>query len=38
MIEWRGSGFDPTTVDEPAIRKELARLAKRFARRKPKEP
>lgn len=35
MIEWRGPSFDPATVDETAIRKELARLAKRFARRKP---
>lgn len=36
MIDWRGPGFDPATADEAAIRKELARLAKRFARRKPK--
>lgn len=33
MIEWRGSGFDPTVVDEAAIRKGLAKLAKGLERR-----
>lgn len=29
MLEWRGPGFDPAAVDEAAIRKELAKFAKR---------
>ncbi len=36
MVQWRGPGFDPNRVDEDAIRKVLARLAKRFAGRNPK--
>ncbi len=28
MLDWRGPGFDPNTVDETAIRKALAKLAK----------
>ncbi len=34
MIDWRGEGFDLAAVDEPAIKKGLAALAKHFARRK----
>jgi hypothetical protein len=33
MIEWGGPGFDPAVVDEAAIRKGLAKLAKGFERR-----
>lgn len=36
LIEWRGPGFDPALVDEESIRRELASLASRLARRKPK--
>jgi Plasmid pRiA4b ORF-3-like protein len=34
MIEWRGEGFDPSAVDEPAINRRLAMLANGFAPRK----
>jgi hypothetical protein len=36
MIEWGGPDFDPAVVDEATIRKGLARLAKRLARRTSK--
>jgi Plasmid pRiA4b ORF-3-like protein len=36
LIEWRGPGFDPAIVDEAAIHKGLASLAKRLLRRKGK--
>lgn len=35
MIDWRGPDFDPSTVHEAAIRKELAKYINR-RRRKPK--
>ena len=31
LVEWRGPGFDPNTVDYASIRKELAKLAKKWA-------
>ena len=31
LVEWRGPGFDPNTVDDASIRKELAKLAKKWA-------
>ena len=31
LVDWRGPGFDPNTVDEVGIRKELAKLAKKWA-------
>jgi hypothetical protein len=37
LIAWRGPGFDPAVVDEDAIRRSLAGLARRFQRRKAKE-
>jgi hypothetical protein len=36
LIAWRGPGFDPAAVDEAAIRRGLAGLAKRFLWRKGK--
>jgi hypothetical protein len=36
LIQWRGPGFNPAVVDEAAIRKSLAGLAKRFLRRRGK--
>jgi hypothetical protein len=36
LTAWRGPGFDPAAVDEESIRKELASLARRMARRKPR--
>lgn len=38
LIAWRGSGFDPNTVDEVAIRKELAKLGKKWARKVSPRP
>jgi hypothetical protein len=35
MVEWRGSDFDPETVDEVGIQKQLTRLARR-SRSKPR--
>jgi hypothetical protein len=32
MIEWRGLGFDPNSVDDVAIRRRLAALVKRPCR------
>jgi hypothetical protein len=34
LVEWRGPGFDPEAVDEAAIHRRLAAIAKRLARRK----
>jgi hypothetical protein len=34
MIEWDDPDFDPHTVDEPAIRANLANLGKYLGRRK----
>jgi hypothetical protein len=34
MIEWDDPDFDPNTVDEPAIRANLANLGKYLGRRK----
>lgn len=34
MIAWRGPGFDPSAVDETAIREELATLAPRRRRKR----
>lgn len=36
MIAWRGPGFDPSAVDEAAIRKELAKFKPRRRKRNPK--
>ncbi len=36
MIDWRGPDFDPTAVDDAAIRKRLDALAKRLTRRSVK--
>jgi len=36
FIEWRGPRFDPTRVNEAAVRKQLERLTKRPASRKGK--
>jgi len=33
MIEWRGEGFDPATVDVVAIQRSLEAFAKRYTRR-----
>jgi hypothetical protein len=35
LLEWRGPGFDPKFVDEDAIRRGLAKLAKRPRKRPP---
>jgi hypothetical protein len=36
LVEWRGAGFDPNVVDMASIRNDLAKLAKRWSRSKPK--
>lgn len=33
MIEWRGPGFDPSAIDEAAIRKEFTKFANRRKRK-----
>ena len=38
MIEWRGSGFDPKTVDAVEIERELAKLARKWTRKPSKPP
>ena len=40
LVAWRGPGFDPMTVDEANIRKQLAKLAKKWAGKgaKPAKP
>jgi Plasmid pRiA4b ORF-3-like protein len=35
VVEWGGPQFDPHDPDETTLRKELAKLAKRFLKRKP---
>jgi hypothetical protein len=36
MVEWRGPGFDPNVVDLAGIEEELAKLTKRWSRKKAK--
>lgn len=38
MLEWNGPDFDPNTVDEDAIRKVLAKLAKPKRKKNRKNP
>ena len=38
MIRWRGEGFDPNTVDDDNIEKDLEKLRRRWSRNKAKMP
>lgn len=38
MIDWRGPGFDPGTVDKPVIQKALNKLANRRKRKAKATP